>query len=104
MLESDLSKIRGFHTLVDSEMTAVGYHNAFLDHRKGERVLRCSISSDRDQVEDGSSIDHRDARNSHGVKLRFTPIIALKSRDGLSDDLWLGVANADGGVISPEGW
>ena len=33
MLESDLSKIRGFHTL--AEMTAVGFYNTFLDYRRG---------------------------------------------------------------------
>jgi hypothetical protein len=46
VLESDLSKTRGFHTL--AETTAVGCYNAFLDHRR-ERgycaVATASLSS-----------------------------------------------------------
>jgi hypothetical protein len=44
VLESDLSKIRGFHTL--AETTAVGCHNAFLDHRRGEmhELIKCMKS------------------------------------------------------------
>lgn len=37
VLDSDLPKIRGFHTL--TETIAVGCHNAFIDHRRGERIL-----------------------------------------------------------------
>jgi len=44
VLESNLSKIRGFHTL--AETTAVGCHNAFLDHGRGEmhELIKCMKS------------------------------------------------------------
>ena len=101
VLESDLPKTRGFHTL--AETTAVGYYNAFLDHcHPKEWILRCSnrfaqFMSDWHYVEDGSSADQRDAWNIHGVKQRYSQscsdtIIVLKSRDGLGDDLRLRVA------------
>jgi hypothetical protein len=105
--ECDLSEIRGFHPL--AQTTAIGCYNTFRDQCRGKRVLRCGncvaqFSSDGDFVEDGSSADHRDAWNDHGVKLRLiqscsVTIIPLKSRDGLSDDLWLGVVSADGSFI-----
>ena len=62
------------------------------------------FSSNQDQVEDGSSADHRGAWNSDGVTLGFAQscsdtIIALKSRDGVSDDLRLGVGNTEGGFV-----
>ena len=105
--EGELSEIWGFHTL--AQTTAIGCHDAFLDHCRRPQILCYSnsfaqFSSDGDQVEGGSSADHRDAWNGHRVKLRLTQpcsgtIIALKSRDGLSDDLWFGVTSVDGGFI-----
>lgn len=75
VLESDLPKIWGFHTL--AEKTAVGYHDAFGDHRIYGRNCPSNnrfaqVLSDRDQVEGGSSADHSNAWDSHRVKLRFT--------------------------------
>ena len=69
------AKIWGFHTL--AEKTAVGYHDAFGDHRIYGRNCPSNnrfaqVLSDRDQVEGGSSADHSNAWDSHRVKLRFT--------------------------------
>ena len=99
MLESDLSKIQGFHTL--AQTTALGHHNASLHQCRGDRVLRCDhrfaqFSSNRNQVEDGSGASRHNAWDSHRIKLRFTrlcagAIIALKSRDGRCDNLRLGI-------------
>ena len=103
VLESDLPKIWDFHAI--AQTAAVVVNSTFLDYCRGVRVLCrddsfAQFSGDRDQVKDGSSANHYDTRNGHGVQLSFAQscpgtIIALKSRDGHSDDLWIGVRNTD---------
>lgn len=91
MLEGNLSKIGRFHTLAQTAGSRCNY--TFPDHRRhGWTACGCNsvaqLSRDGNLVEDGSSADHGDSGNSHGVKLGYATsfsvkIIVLKCRDGL---------------------